>query len=270
MTCDFCHSVVAVHPGEEVPYELDVGATKRGPLEDPAPAPHEVVVSPLHTRSEFCAGCHEYVNDHGVTVLSNYSEWKQGPMPGRSVTCQGCHMEIYQARMVFSQETDQVSRNFINLHAVPGGRSVDQLRRAFGLEIVEARRDAGRLRVHVAVTNRGAGHRAPGGMPNRRAVLEVRVDGAGPPERKERVYRRTLVDSQGEEVRYVPAMFTDAAKVASDTRLRPRERRDERFSFRGGPAGTGVTARLIYVVGPAVPGAERREVEVIRVRTRVE
>jgi hypothetical protein len=270
VTCDFCHSVEAVTPGALSPFTLDVGARKRGPLKNPGLPPHEVVVSDLHTKSEFCGGCHEYKNAAGVAVLSNYSEWKAGPLAARNVTCQGCHMEIYQAKVVYNQQSQEVSRTFINLHAVPGGRSKPQLQRAFDLGPVKATGKDGQVKVEVQVTNRGAGHYVPGGMPNRYVTLDVTVEGRPEPERQTRVYRRTLTDADGRVITDVPRMFTDAVRVSGDTRLAPQEARDERFLFRGAPKGSTVTARLVYVVEPPVEGADRREIEVLRVTGAVE
>lgn len=264
VTCDFCHSVTAVNPVAWPPYTIDVGDTKRGPLENPGVAPHKVEVSPLHRESRICAGCHEFSNRHGVAVLSNYSEWAESPMAERHIECQGCHMEIYQGQVVFFQDTDEVSRNYINLHAVPGGRSLSQLRRALDIDLVSAKRSNGHVNVSVKVRNRGAGHRVPGGLANRYVLLEVEVEGGPASELQHRTYRRVLETVEGIAISTVPEMFRDAARVRSDSRLLPYEERDERFQFQGRPEGTRVTARLVYIVEPSVDGADRREIEVFR------
>jgi len=81
VTCDFCHSLKDVDLSADVPFVLDVGPRKRGPLEDARMAPHETVASDLHTSSLLCASCHEFTNRHGIKVLSTYSDWLAGPYP---------------------------------------------------------------------------------------------------------------------------------------------------------------------------------------------
>lgn len=269
VTCDFCHSVKGVDLNRTQPYELDVGLTKRGPLRNPGTPPHKAVYSELHTKSLFCAGCHEYTNRHGVAVLTNYSEWLEGPYPKRQVACQGCHMEIYQAKLAAGQDTDEVSRIFINLHEVPGGNSPSQLRRAFYMEIEEARTAGGELRVVVAVSNLVAGHKIPGGLATHRARLEVTVWDGVKENRQERVYERVLTDASGRPIREVARLFTDATAVRSDNRIAPGEVRKERFIFPPAKRGAGVEARLIYVVEPPWPGAEKREVDIMRASAEV-
>jgi len=269
ITCDFCHSLEGVDLNRQVPFRLDVGLRKRGPLRNPAVAPHETAYSDLHTSALLCASCHEYRNRHGVAVLSSYSEWQAGPYPQLKVTCQGCHMETYKARLVAGQKADEISRVFINLHEVPGGRSPAQLRRALDLNIAEVRTAGGETRVDVEVSNIAAGHRVPGGFPNRRLRLVVTLSGGGRTERREQVYQRVVTDASGREVEDVARLFTHATAVRSDNRIAPREARKERFSFAPARPGTVVEARLVYEVAPAWAGAEGRTVEVWRVKKEV-
>lgn len=50
-------------------------ATKvHGRRESTARAAHPIVNSELHTRSEFCAACHESRNPNGLTVSGMYGE----------------------------------------------------------------------------------------------------------------------------------------------------------------------------------------------------
>ena len=232
-------------------------------------APHKTAYSALHTSSLLCASCHEYKNSHGVSVLSTYSEWQAGPYPKQQVSCQGCHMEIYKAKVVAGQDTDEVSRIFINLHQVPGGRSEAQLRRALDLGIASVRTIKGETRVVVEVSNTAAGHMAPTGIATHRLRLEVSISSKGRSVRQERVYERVLEDDSGKPIEEVARLFTDATAVRLDTRIGPGEVRKERFIFAPARKGAVVEARLIYEVAPGWPQAEGREVEVWRVEQEV-
>lgn len=270
VTCDFCHSLKGVDLQKEVPFDLDVGPRKRGPLRNPRLAPHEAVYSELHTSSLFCASCHEYRNRHGVAVLSTYSEWQAGPFSERKVPCQGCHMELYKAKLVAGQETTEVSRTFINLHEVPGGRSRKQLRRAMDLEISDVRNAAGQTQVVLEVSNQAAGHKVPTGLSTHSVRLEVRVITGDRVERKEEVYQRVLTDNAGKKIGEVARLFTDAAAVQSDNRIEPGRSRKVRFSFAPMGKGARIEARLIYEVAPGWPGAEGSSIEFRKVEREIQ
>jgi hypothetical protein len=262
ITCDFCHSLKGVDLGRKIPFDLDVGDTKRGPFRNTAVAPHKTAYSELHISPELCASCHEYRNAHGVDVLSTYSEWQAGPYPDRGVPCQGCHMAIYQGKMVATQETDEISRTFINLHAVPGGRSVSQLRRAFDLDIGEINTEGSRTSVIVMVTNQAAGHKVPTGFSNRRVKLEVTVPVRERSQTQVRVYERVLNDNRGKRIRTVARLFTDAVGERSDSRIAPGVTRKERFVFPKLAKGASVVARLVYEVDPETREDRGRETEI--------
>lgn len=173
-------------------------------------------------------------------------------------------METYKAELVVGQQTDELSRIFINLHEVPGGRSPAQLRRALDLSIAEVRTAGGETVVEVEVSNTAAGHKVPGGFPNRRLRLEVTISSGGRTERQEQVYQRVVTDASGREVEEVARLFADVTAVRSDNRIAPREVRKERFVFAPAKRGAVVEARLVYEVAPAWAGAEGRTIEVWR------
>jgi len=252
VTCDFCHSLVESHPGEVLPFRLEVSSNiKRGPYKDADSSEHPVAYSELHLSAELCASCHEYKTPAGGAILSTYSEYLEGPYPSRRVPCQGCHMPIVMANVV-DPRIKRDPRSFINLHRMAGGHAIDQLRRGVDLEWDEVRREPGRLLVRVAVANVAAGHRFPTGLPTRKLVLEV--DARSPSGRvyQERaVYQKVVVDEAGLEVVKDGEMFSRAQRVRSDNRIRPGERRVEGFYF---PISTGeeaqLTARLVYEYAP--------------------
>ena len=259
VTCDFCHSVKAVElkkapsaPGEAVrsPFILDVGLVKRGPLADAQPTIHEAAYSELHTTSLFCAGCHEYTNEKGGHVLSTYTEWKEGPYPARKFYCQTCHMPIFFGALVVDPVSQKLNRKLINLHQVPGGHSLDQLKRALTVEIADIVRASDRMVVNIRVVNQGAGHAVPTGLTTKKMILQVEAkptDG-GKSHHDERVYQRVLVNEKGEELKSEAEVFVEAKGVRRDTRLKPRESRLEKFTFPITP-GTEVlvTAKLAYI-----------------------
>jgi hypothetical protein len=102
--CDFCHSVKATTGIGNAPYILNPGnaaimegGTKYGPFKDSPETIHENQYSELHTRSEFCGGCHDVSHaGNDLPIEQTYTEWRQGPYntndPKTIVHCQDCHM----------------------------------------------------------------------------------------------------------------------------------------------------------------------------------
>jgi hypothetical protein len=84
------------------------------------------------------------------------------------------------------------------------------------------------LGVEARITNTGAGHPLPAGLPGRRIVVRATTLGDGGREiaRQERTYARVLVDAAGAE-----APFYAAVRVQDDSRLPPEQPRAEHFSF---------------------------------------
>lgn len=254
VTCDFCHSVKAVtlDPAPRLRVEFD--GTKTGPLKDAASLAHGVAFSTVHTSSLICAGCHEYRNPQGLAVLTTYSEWQNSQYASQSAAktsnCQDCHMSAGSANVV-DPKVQRVKHTLVNLHQMPGGHSIDQLNKAV-LARLNVARDNDGLQVHVDVTNRGAGHMVPTGSPLRKLLLEVQVSASdGKSYRQQRIYQRTVVDSQGKEVSREHEVFLRAARAPTDNRLKPGETRAESFTFalpRG--ASAHVRALLWYYYSP--------------------
>ena len=102
--CDFCHSVRASTGIGNAPYILSPGnaatmegGTKYGPFNDCPETIHASKYSELHTRSEFCGGCHDVSHaGNNLPIEQTYTEWRQGPYntedPATTVHCQDCHM----------------------------------------------------------------------------------------------------------------------------------------------------------------------------------
>lgn len=260
VTCDYCHSLreVSLSGANPVP-RIEFSPIKSGPLKDALSTAHGTEYSPVHTSALTCAPCHEYKNHLGFPVLTTYSEWKASQAAAQGQVCQSCHMarvagDVVDPRLQRSREAR------INLHQMPGSRSIEQLTRALHLRWSVAR-EGDELKIDVELTNRSAGHRVPTGSPLRQLRLEVSVERYGGPRLQEqRIYRRVTADVQGRPLQLEHQVFVKGAKVLSDTRLEPGEKRMETFRF-ACPSGAPATvkAALVYYYSPmAREEAEQR------------
>lgn len=250
ITCDFCHTVKEVdfdRPGK--PFSIETGPIKRGPLEyAKASSAHQTAYSPLHRSSPLlCASCHEYRNALGVPILSTYSEWKEGPYPARGVPCQDCHMGLVPGTTVREGLQGQ-SQRVVNLHRVVGGSAMSQLARGLDLTIESFTRDSGSAQISVVVANVAAGHPVPGGLSTKSLVLAVGVEtqGGTVEHRQERVYRREIKDADGRALSGVADLFLKGASVGQDSRIKPGEKRSERFNLPLPGDARAVVVRLEY------------------------
>ncbi len=251
VTCDYCHSMRDVsldspNPRPKVEFTL----VKTGPLKDAISGAHETAFSSIHTSAVVCAPCHEFVNPVGFNVLTTFSEWKNSRYAREGKACQSCHMHAVAGDVV-DPRVKNVPLAKINLHQMPGSHSITQLARTIHAQLSTAR-DGDRLKVVVNVENVDAGHYVPTGSPMRQLVLEVRADAYdGKQYREKRVYRRAVADQAGKEIEREHIAFLRGAKVLSDTRLAPDEKRKEAFTFPI-PAKTSaqVSAKLWYYYSP--------------------
>jgi hypothetical protein len=264
IACDFCHSVAAVNlENAEAPFEIRFDGKKRGPLADADSPVHGVAKSEVHQASEFCAGCHEYVTDDGMAILSTYSEWRLSPQAKEGKTCQHCHMPLTPGKTVRSGLG--VDRDSINLHNISGMHSTEQVRSAATAKILKLERQKPDLAlVEVEVVNSGSGHSIPTGLPTRRLILEVVLFSGGLEVRRfERFYQKTLLDSDGQIITDDYRAMLDARKILNATRLRPGERRVERFV--GSVPETGrlhAEMKLRYSYEPMVLSRQRISIEI--------
>ena len=149
----------------------------------------------------------------------------------------------------------------VNLHQMPGSHSITQLTSTIKAQLT-AIHDGGHLKVAVEVANVAAGHYVPTGSPLRQLVLELRADSYdGRHLRQERVYQRTVADQHGTVLNREYLAFLKAAKVVSDTRLAPGEKRLESFVFEI-PAGvqTQVRATFWYYYSPLATTESQKRV----------
>ena len=261
VTCDYCHSLRDVSTAGRNPKAVvEFSLVKSGPLKDSDSSAHGAEYSAVHASSLACISCHEYKNSLGFPVLATYSEWKSTAYAKEGRECQSCHMsrvagQVVEPRIRRTQDAK------INLHRMPGSHSLDQLTRTVKAQLTAAR--AGdKVQVSVEVSSVAAGHQVPTGSPMRQIVLEVLASTSGGQQfREERVYRRTVADQQGKLIQREHDAFMKAAKVVSDTRLHPNEKRLETFAFPV-PPGTAATvkANLWYYYSPLATKESQKRV----------
>ncbi len=227
VTCSFCHSVTGV---ENNSYIFNQSNPIQGPYGDSKTDAHASEYSVLLTRSEFCAGCHEF-SINGVPVYETYTEWKEGPYAAEGKQCQDCHMQTKSG----AAANNSPMREKVYQHFWYGGHSGQFLEKAFQIES-QVERSGNKARVTLRITNSNVGHKVPSGFPSRKVILNFKaIDEKGKEiYTDQRVYAKTLVDGYGNEV----TDFWKASSIASDNRIKPRETRIEVFEF-ALPDGTG-------------------------------
>ena len=235
--CDFCHSVRATTGIGNAPYILSPGnaeamegGTKYGPFNDSPDTIHKNQYSELHTRSEFCGGCHDVSHaGNDLPIEQTYTEWRQGPYnttdPKTTVHCQDCHMR-QRPGFPCTGSTDRPDnpgfaspeimggkkRPHIWTHYFVGGSvtpislppnsevqpqlAIDRLKNAATLEVLTdpASKKGDLLRFQVNINNTGCGHYLPTGLTEMRQMwLEISVtDMEG-----KLVYQHGKVDEKG-------------------------------------------------------------------------
>lgn len=228
VSCSFCHSVTGV---EKNNYIFNKSNPMQGPYDDSKTDAHGSAYSPFLTKSEFCAGCHEF-SINGVPVYETYSEWKEGPYAAEGKQCQDCHMEVKRGEAA----KNGTIREKVYQHFWYGGHSGAFLDKAFDLKEDSINETGNMIKVTLNITNKNVGHKVPSGFPARKVILEFTASDEKGQEiyRDQRVYTKTLVDQYGNEV----YDFWKAASIAKDNRIKPRESRIELFEFKV-PEGSG-------------------------------
>jgi len=253
VSCDFCHTISGTTGIGDGAFENSPGKTKRGPLKDPIAAGyHESIYSELHTKSEFCAMCHDVNHPlNNLPIMTTYKEWKQGPYPAEGVTCQHCMMVPVKGKAAITgPERDQVFG-----HIFLGGHHEYNLKRAakLTLEATSAVSSGKNITVQANVTNSGCGHALPTGVAEVRELwLEVTAkDSSGRTVFQDsQYYRPVFVDDNNKDV---GPLFWRASKLLSDNRIAPRETRTETFNFNipaDAPLPIVIDARLLYRLAP--------------------
>ncbi len=221
VSCDVCHSISGVthlrtptHEPENGSFILDPGADapngfrliKRAaakPGDGCGGGFHDCAGSPLHLRSELCAGCHQvYHYESHFPLEATYLEWKHGPYAQKGIQCQDCHM-VDTAAFIRTADTFQRPARSEYRHFFGGANyllyflageaakkagnrelaaslekkyqmAVDKLKAAADLEIFPVYRGGALAEVKVRVKNVRAGHNLPTSLTNVRELwLEV-------------------------------------------------------------------------------------------------
>lgn len=256
INCDFCHSisqVVSQYTGG-FHYLFEFGMIKQGPSANPSSPAHQTRQNPLYQQAEYCRECHE-LEENGFKLIETYSEWKAGPYPGEGTDCQDCHMEPIPGRKVLPI-VKKLDQKTVSNHAFTGGHSLTRRRQAIAVAIENVRTFRNKIEVAVVVTNKGAGHKIPTGLPLKKIILEVAVvpaDG-GPVKIQRRVYQKTVVDKSGRPITQTADLWlAEGLRVENDNRLEPKEARREAFMFFvDNPRNSRIVARVLYNYEPEI------------------
>ena len=210
--CDICHTIKAAREQETPSREpqnaslvVDPGSVKRGPYKDADSPYHETEYSDLHTRSEFCANCHNVFHpSNNFPIEDTYREWKTSVYAQAGIQCQDCHMmpvekAIEAARTLKRpvnpgraavggpQRENVFTHEFVGANAAVtellGAKNhaaiaVKRLQNAasLALELPEKAAKGGIVKFKVRVRNETAGHNLPTSLTDVRQVwLEVVV-----------------------------------------------------------------------------------------------
>ncbi len=253
ISCSFCHSVTGV---ENNTFTFNPNNPMQGPYNDSKTDAHASSYSLLHTKSEFCAGCHEF-SINGVPISSTYTEWKEGPYAAEGEQCQDCHMETKTGAVA----KNGTIRDKVYQHFWYGGHTGQFLGNAFQINS-SIQKTGNRVKVTLNITNNGVGHMIPSGLPSRKVVLEFNASDKQGREiySSQKVYAKTIVDQYNNEV----SDFWKAVSVAKDNRFKPKESRTEVFEF-DAPDGTGeinIQASLTYQLEAEIITMETESVNV--------
>lgn len=252
ISCNFCHSITKINMGNDNPYTLEVGDTKQGPYKDITSPAHNTAYSELHKKSELCGGCHQVQNENGVVIMGTYSEWRKSSYYDKGIQCQNCHMPVQKSAKIVKKEIKESPRK-VNLHNLEGGHSGKQLKKATKISIISVDRRKNDTKIKVKITNSGAGHMIPTGIPTRNIALEISLispDGKILAQDK-REYKKVIIDKNGKELKTDVEIFLNSYKILSDNRLAPNQSKEEEFIF---PITSNKTfkveAKIIYSYSP--------------------
>jgi hypothetical protein len=189
ISCDFCHKVrdVELHPDGGFPGVLSMKLNRPaegrqvfyGPYDDAVAGPDSFAA--VYAESRFCAACHDG-KFWGVSIYSEFEEWAESSYAQEGVQCQDCHMQSDgKATRVAAADNGGVRRSpqDISTHAFRGPADVRFMTEAVELNLSAAKSGDG-VDVDVALSNAGAGHHLPTGVPMRNVILVLEaVDANG-------------------------------------------------------------------------------------------
>ncbi|GLZ84634.1 cytochrome c family protein [Metapseudomonas resinovorans] len=259
--CETCHNISARTGLDNGAYVLSPRAhgkpTKFGPRSDATSPYHDTVYSDLHTRSDFCATCHNVTHPFStVAVERTYDEWLESPYSFNGQTCQSCHMPGFagKAAIMGPERADVASHWFTGANAAVleylGQKEAAQRAREYLAKAAEISFESipeqlvpgQEVSVRVKVANVGAGHKLPTGFPEGREVwidfhavdaaghefyrLGAVRDGATEPDTRN--FKVHLGDKDGKEL---DIEVWNATQILSDNRILPKGYDVREFSF---------------------------------------
>lgn len=229
VSCDSCHmlaSVAATGAAAQPVWRLDDNV-RYGPICDAQPHYfHRMGCAPWFRESHYCATCHDGPRhlpspSGSGTLFPEYEEWRDEYSAQGSQDCQVCHMPATRREVALgSPERTGIREHSFRLPERLLGRALSGQAH---VSLVGAS-----LRVVVTLTNSGAGHAVPSGLPERRVQIGVVVlDASGQVRARDEHSRgRVLVDAAGHE-----APFFLATRVERDTRIRPGKSETDVFEL---------------------------------------
>lgn len=287
VTCDFCHKVsgVVLDPRTKLPL-ADMPGILSMKLSRPSgdsqifygtfgDVTRRVSVSPIQSKSEFCAPCHYGVFggivgsgqvSGGVLVYNSYGEWLDSPYsnPKTGKTCQDCHMQVLDTAVSVFPEKGGTPRDYVPFHdhAMPGASDEKLLQNAVTMKS-RTSRAGDKLQLEVSITNDQTGHHVPTDAPMREMILVVEaVDAAGKPlafgqgpalpewagnyaGQPGKVFAKVLRDEWTGE--FPTAAYWRPVTIVQDTRIAAKATDTTRYTFNL-PAGQAarVNVRLIF------------------------
>lgn len=278
ISCEVCHNIsdsTGIGNGAFVlTPKLQGRSLKFGPFTDARSPYHDTAYSELHTKSEFCAQCHNVTHPFNrMPIERTYDEWRDSPYAGLGIQCQDCHMKPVPGKAAPMGK----ERPKIYTHYFVGGNAIvpallgspmhadmarQMLAAAATVEIqpTPPLHPGAPATLGVRVHNVGAGHKLPTGFPEGREMwLDVKVTDAtgrliyrsgavrdGRTEPGTKSFKVVLGDKTG---KIVDLEVTDASVVLYDTRILPKGYSDVEYHFLLPADAKGplqVTAELNY------------------------
>jgi hypothetical protein len=231
-----------------------------------------------------CGTCHQDKNDpdgdgdfeepDGVISEPTYLEWLSSPYADESspdhATCVDCHMKPTGSPQACGTVVPPISRPFgqVRSHRIEG-TSAEYLQNAVTLAL-EAKLDAGEIRVDIRVTNDQTGHHVPTGVTIRNVLLLVEAvsiaDGSSLPHTGSQVLHELAGVGDPKQGYFAglsgklyakinhgpdgtgPVFYTEATGILEDNRIAARATDATSYTFAAPPGGgdVAVRARLIY------------------------
>ena len=203
--CESCHNITGRTGLDNGAYILEPNSknglpTKLGPRKDAVSPYHETEYSELHTRSDFCAVCHNVTHPFSHTPIERtYDEWLESNYSTNDTQCQDCHMPSYRGKAaVMGPVREDVASHYFagantTLHKYFGDyeaalRAEKMLKSAGTVEITEIKNlvPGGVATISVKAENKNTGHKLPTGFPEGR---EVWIDFSVTDSNKKTLYR---------------------------------------------------------------------------------